>query len=295
MKSIVKYVSAIALMFAFPAFAQDTSHDKAASKKDYVILKVGGDDIKKSEVERVWKSIFPGDNPPDFDTFEEKIKDNVLRGIASEHIVEKEAMKSGIQNSDEVKARIAAAEKQIVIQEFLKQKAKELVTDKELKAAYDERTKSPEEEIHARHILVKTEEEAKDIAKKLKNGGDFEKIAKEKSEDKASGANGGDLGWFTADKMVPEFSRVAFSLKKGEISQPVKTDFGWHVIQVEDRRKSTPPTFDQMKDHLAQELDNKAIGDYVNSLMKSVKVTVYDPSGKAKELPAASPAAPEQK
>ncbi len=291
MKNIAVTIAAIALMFASQAIAQDTDTDS----KDYVIMKVGNDQIKKSEVEKVWRGIFPGSNPPKFDSFDEKIKDNVLRGVASEHIIDKEAEKSGIQNSSEVKDRVAEAKKQIVIQEFLKQKAKTLVTDKELQEAYAERTKNPEEEIHARHILVKTKEEANAIEKKLRNGGNFEQIAKEESEDKSSGAAGGDLGWFTADKMVPEFSKAAFALKKGEVSAPVKTDFGWHIIKLEDRRKVTPPTFSEMKDHLAQELGNKAIGDYINSLMKKARVTVYDENGHARELPSAPPAAAEAK
>lgn len=290
MKNLSLAISASALLLAFAAHADDAASAKpAAAEKDYVIMKVGGDEIKRSEVDTVWKGIFPGGNPPDFNTFEEKIKDNVLRGIASEHIVQKEADKSGIANSDVVKERIAAAQKQIVLQEFLKQKAKELVTEDKLKAAYADSIKNPQEEVRARHILVKTEDEANKIEKDLKNGGNFEKIAKDKSEDKSSGASGGELGWFTADKMVPEFSKAAFALKKGEVSAPVKSDFGWHVIQLEDRRTVTPPTYDQMKDHLQQDLGNKAIGEYVNGLMKNVKITVYDASGKSKELPSVPP------
>ncbi|HEU5046475.1 MAG TPA: peptidylprolyl isomerase [Rickettsiales bacterium] len=285
MKNTVLTLSAAALLFALPAHAQDTTHAEK-TKQDYVILKVGSDDIKRSEVDAVWKSIFPGGNPPDFDTFEQKIKDNVLRGVASEHIVEKEAEKAGVQNDPEVKERIAAAEKQIVIQEFLKQKAKQLVTDDKLKALYAERTKTPEEEVHALHILVKTKEEAEALEKKLKKGANFEELAKKNSTDPSSVNNGGDLGWFTKDKMVPEFSQAAFSLKPGQVSDPIKSDFGWHIIKVEGRRQSTPPSFDQMKSHLAQELGNKVVGDYINDLMKGEKVTAYDASGKSRELPA---------
>lgn len=294
MKNFIITAAAIALSLALPVHAEDTQPEKAKPNKDRVILKVSGDEIKRSEVDAVWKGIFPGENPPDFDTFDEKIKDNVLRGIASEHVVMKEAEKSNVQDSQEVKDRIAAATKQIVIQEFLKQKVKELVTDDKLKAAYAEKTKTPEEEVHARHILVKTEDEAKKIESKLKKGGDFEKIAKEESQDKSSGASGGDLGWFTADKMVPEFAKAAFALKKGEISSPVKSDFGWHIIKLEDRRKANPPTFDQMKEALTQELGNKAVTEYINGLMKGVKITVVDASGNAKDLPAAVPAQQEK-
>jgi peptidyl-prolyl cis-trans isomerase C len=275
-------IAALALasvLFTFSAHADD------APAKDYTILKVNGEDVKKSEVQDVWKSIFPGGNAPAFDTFDEKVRENVLRGVASEHILLKEADKSGIDNSEEVKARIAAAKRQIVIQEFLKQKTKDLVTDDKLKTAYQDYLKtSGKEEVHARHILVKTEPEANEIEKRLKKGEDFEKLAKEKSEDKSSGAAGGDLGYFTADKMLPEFSKAAFALKKGEVSQPVKTEFGWHVIKLEDRRKATPATFDQMKDALRQDLGNKAVGEYVNGLMKNVKIQSFDANGHEKDL-----------
>lgn len=290
MKYIATVTAAAALLMSVPAHAEDKGTDKDTAKKDYVILKVDGDTIKRSEVEKVWKGIFPGDNAPSFDSFDSKIKDNVLRGVASEHVVEKEADKSGVVDSADVKERIEQLKKQAILQEFLKEKAKELVTERDLKTAYDEKTKNPEDEVHARHILVKTETEAKEIEKKLHNGGDFEKIAKDKSEDKTSGTNGGDLGWFSSDKMLPEFSKAAFALKKGEVSQPVKTEFGWHVIKLEDRRKVTPPTFEEMKPHLEQELGNKAIGDYVNGLMKNVKITVLDENGKSTNLPPVAPA-----
>jgi len=276
---------ASALLLALPAYAEDKP-----TEKDYVIVKVNGDDIKKSEVDDVWKSIFPGNNPPPFETFDEKVRNNVLRGVASERVLAKEAEKAGIQNSEEVKERIAAAERQVVIREFLKQKTDSAITDDKLKAAYQDQLKTMgdgKDEVHARHILVKTETEAKDIEKKLKKGADFETLAKEKSQDKASGAAGGDLGYFTADKMVPEFAKAAFALKKGEVSAPVKTDFGWHIIKVEDRRKSTPPTFDQEKDALRQDLGNKAVSEYVDNLMKGVKITVLDADGHEKELPSA--------
>lgn len=294
MKNIATAIAAAALLLSLPAHADDKSADSTAAKKDYVILKVDGDEIKKSEVDKVWKGVFPGDNAPSFDSFDPKIKNNVLRGIASEHIVEKQAEKSGVADSAEVKEKLEEVKKQVVLQEFIKQKAKELVTEKDLKAAYEEKIKNPEEEVHARHILVKTEAEAKEIEKKLKAGGDFEKIAKEKSEDKNSGSQGGDLGWFTADKMLPEFSKAAFALKKGEVSQPVKTEFGWHIIKLEDRRQKTPPSYEEMKEHLTQELGNKAIGDYVNGLMKNVKITVLDANGKASDLPS-PPAAGDSK
>lgn len=288
-----------ALLLAQAAHAADapatfTTSDKTTSDKDYVILKVGDDGILKSEVEATWKSIFPGANPPPFDTFDPKIRDNVLRGVASEHMLLKEAEKAGVDKDSDVQARIQAAKNQILIREFLKEKTKDLVSDDKLKAAYEEKVRnmagSGQEEVKARHILVKTEAEAKVVEKKLKKGADFAKLAKEQSEDKGSGGAGGELGWFTPDKMVPAFSKAAFVLKKGEVSDPVKSEFGWHVIQVEDRRHANPPPFEQMRDSLVQELGSKAVQNYVNGLMKDVKLTEMDSTGKTQNLTPMPPA-----
>ena len=113
--------------------------------------------------------------------------------------------------------------------------------------AYDEAAKAepPQEEIHARHILLPSEDEAKKALARVKGGEDFAKVANELSKDPAG--DGGDLGWFTKDRMVPEFSDAAFKLKKGEISDPVKTQFGWHIIKIEDTRKKSFPPFEQLR------------------------------------------------
>ena len=113
---------------------------------------------------------------------------------------------------------------------------------------YDDAVKQmgSEQEVHARHILVATEDEAKAIEAELKKGADFATLAKEKSKDPGA-AEGGDLGYFTKDQMVPEFAEVAFKLDKGQISDPVKTQFGWHIIKVEDKRTKPTPTFDEVK------------------------------------------------
>lgn len=277
---------ATALTVANVAYAEDKA---AASKSadDYVIMKIGTDEVKRSEIEKVWKVIFPGGNAPDFDTLDSRVKNNLLRGIANEHMLLKEAKKSPIVDSAAVKDRLRTAENQILIQEFLKDKTKDAVTDEKLKELYDQQIKNRPvvEEIHARHILVKTEADAKAIEKKLKKGSDFAELAKEKSDDKGSGASGGDLGWFTPDRMTPEFSKAAFGLKKGEISGPVKTDFGWHIIKLEDRRNSPPPTFDALKEELKNQLGRKAVADYISGITKDQKVIVLDAKGAEKPLP----------
>lgn len=279
-----------ATALTFPAFAAE---EKEAAKpaavvapaqpaKDYTILKVGGEEIKSADVMEVWKGLFPNGNAPDFASFDENIRQNVLRGMISERLIYQEALKAGYDKNSEVKKRMEQAQKQITMQTFIEDKAKNLVNEAQLKAAYDEKVKAykGQEEVSARHILVASEEEAKKIAEELKKGGDFDKIAKEKSTDKGSGARGGELGWFTKDKMVPEFADAAFKMKKGETSAPVKTAFGWHIIKLEDRRAVKPPSFEESKEALKNELTNKAVQAYVENLLKGADIKYYSADGK---------------
>lgn len=267
-------------------FSYNALSAEKKGSRDYTIIKIGNDEIKHSEVMDVWEGLFPSGSAPDFDSFDESIRQNVLRGMVSERLIYQEAMKAGYDKNSEVKKRMEALEKQVIMQTFMEAKAKSLVDDAALKAAYSEKATAMkgEEEVKARHILVASEEEAKKLAEQLKKGGDFNKLAKDKSTDKASGANGGDLGWFTKDRMVPEFADAAFKMKKGELSAPVKTAFGWHIIKVEDRRPVKIPGFDDMKEALQSEVTNQAVQAYVEGLLKGTTVKYYSPDGKEKEL-----------
>ena len=142
-----------------------------------------------------------------------------------------------------------------------------------MKKVYDDAAKqiTGEQEVHARHILVPTEEEAKAIKAELDKGADFAKLAKEKSKDPGA-ADGGDLGFFTKEQMVPEFSAVAFTLEPGKISDPVKSQFGWHIIKVEEKRNRKAPDFAQVKPQIEQYVTRKAQSEYVAKLRETAKV-----------------------
>ena len=129
--------------------------------------------------------------------------------------------------------------------------------------------------MHARHILVPTEDEAKAIEAELKKGADFATLAKEKSKDPGA-ADGGDLGYFTKDQMVPEFAEAAFKLDKGQISDPIHTQFGWHIIKVEDKRTKPTPTFDQVKAQLQNYVAHRAQAELVDNLRKSAQIERLD-------------------
>lgn len=147
------------------------------------------------------------------------------------------------------------------------------LSDDELKTFFEEfRFQYQEaEQVQARHILVKTEEEAKAIKSELDGGADFAKMAAEKSEDKGSGAAGGDLGFFGKGDMVPEFEQVAFSLEKGKISEPVKSDFGYHIIQVMDKKAAKDPTFEEAKARVTEDYTDQKVEDLRQPFMESLR------------------------
>ena len=270
---------------AAPSFAEEKPAAPAAVTSDYVILKAGDIEMKRSDVEAVWNSLFPPGQAPSFDTFDDKMKQNALRGMITEKLVLKEALKAGVADREDVKRQIENAKSKTILQAFMIDKTKDATSEEKLKAAFEKKNKEtkPEEEIRARHILVKTEEEANKIAEELKKGGDFEKLAKEKSEDKGSGAQGGDLGYFNRGRMVKEFEESAFKLKKGEVSKPVKSDFGYHIIRLEDRRPMPKASFEQSREQLANEISGKIVQDYLNGLLKNTDVKYFGADGK--ELP----------
>jgi peptidyl-prolyl cis-trans isomerase C len=151
------------------------------------------------------------------------------------------------------------------------------VPEAEARKVYDEKVASlkPEEEIHARHILVATEPEAKEIQERLKKGEDFATVAKEKSKDPS--AEGGDLGFFGRGQMLKPFEDAAFGLKEGEISNPVQTQFGWHIIKVEEKRTRPLPSFDQVKDTITSQLTQQKAKQTLKDLHGAAKIDVVDP------------------
>jgi len=162
------------------------------------------------------------------------------------------AVEQKIDESDEFKQQQEFLRNQALHSAFIEKNVIKQITDDEVKARYDEEVKklSMPEEVHARHILVESEDEAKAIIKQLDDGGNFEEIAKEKSKDGAA-ANGGDLGYFTKGRMVPEFETAAFAMESGSYSkEPIKTQFGWHVIKVDDKRQQPAPTLEQVSDEV---------------------------------------------
>ena len=164
-------------------------------------------------------------------------RDYLINYLADVIVLSQAAEKQGLADRPDVKRRLAFDHNRLLMESLLQDAGKAALSDEAEHKVYDEAVKqmTNEEEVHARHILVPTEDEAKAILAQLKGGADFATLAKEKSKD-PGGADGGDLGYFTKEQMVPEFAEVAFKLDKGQLSDPVKTQFGWHIIKVEDKR-----------------------------------------------------------
>jgi peptidyl-prolyl cis-trans isomerase C len=198
-------------------------------------------------------------------------------------IVAKAAEDKKVQDSEEFKKRLAFARNRLLMDSLLASEGKTASSDDAMKKVYEEASKqiAGEQEVHARHILVETEDEAKAIEEELKKGADFAELAKKKSKDPGS-SDGGDLGFFTKDQMVPEFANVAFTLEPGKISDPVKSQFGWHVIKVEEKRNRKAPDFEQVKSQVETYVTRKAQADYVGKLREAAKIERMDKPADAK-------------
>ena len=192
-------------------------------------------------------------------------------------------------DTPEFARRMAYYHDKVLMENLLGTIAKTATTPDAEKKVYDDAAKAqkPETEIHARHILVPTEDEAKAALARVKKGEDFAKVADEVSKD--PGSQGGDLGWFTKDKMVPEFAAAAFKLEPGQVSDPVKSEFGWHVIKLEGKREKSFPPFDQVKDQVARYVAQKAQSDEVMKLREAAKIDRLTPPP-APPAPDAAPA-----
>ena len=193
-----------------------------------------------------------------------------------------DARKKKLHETEHFKVLMSRIEEQMLQRTVLQAEMDKALTEEAIKKRYDAIVANSglSAEVHARHILVKTEDEANAIIKDLQGGADFIVTAKEKSTG-PSGPNGGDLGFFGKGQMVPKFEKAAFAMEKGEISNaPVKTQFGWHIIKVEDRRKSEPPTFDSIKQKLQTEISQETGNNYVAGLRKVAKIKRFDLDGK---------------
>src|SRR6201994_4352166 len=257
-----------------------------AEEANPVLAKVNGAEIRASDVALAEEALGPSLAQMDPATK----KENVLSFLIDMKILSKEAEDKKIADRDDFKTRLAFARNRLLMDNLLAVEGKAATTDENMKKAYEEAAKQieGEQEVHARHILVETEDEAKAVEAELKKGADFAELAKKKSKDPGA-SDGGDLGFFTKDQMVPEFSAVAFTLEPGKISDPVKSQFGWHIIKVEEKRARKAPDFEQVKAQIETYVTRKAQAEYVAKLRDGAKVERMDQASNTPAPDAAKP------
>jgi len=251
-------------------------HDAAAKSSqpdpDKVLATVNGQPITEQMFELYVRQRAARHPGADAHADRKKILDELI----NLEVVVQDAEHKQIDKRPEIKARLDWQRRNLLAGiDLREQLMSDPVTDKQVKAAYQKAIADyPATEYHARHILTKTREKAEAVIKQLDAGGDFAKLAKKDSIG-PTGKKGGDLGWFAPDQMVGPFAKAVTELKKGQYTEkPVKTRFGWHVIQLEGTRKASPPSLDEMRDRLKSEIRNQQVQEYVKKLRKAAKVDI---------------------
>ncbi len=265
-------VLAVTLLAGAAALAQSTT------APDPVVAKVNGQPIHLSDVKDAAQALPENLRGVPQQTLYPMILDQLIDGRA----LVAEAHKTGLDKDPEVQRQVAAAENRALQNAMLSKEVGPSITDAALKARYDQEIagKPGEEEVHAKHILVDSEADAKKIIADLKGGADFAALAKQFSKDPNGAQQGGDLGFFKKDEMVPEFANAAFGLQPGQVSPtPVHTQFGWHVIQLVERRKAEPPTFDQAREELRQKMIQEGVKKAVTQARAGISVEKFNLDG----------------
>lgn len=210
------------------------------------------------------------------------------------HLMAQAAEKAQLASGPSFDSRMKYYRMRALRDAFFETKVRDNVGEEAAKTLYEDRVKSipVQQEVRARHILVKTEDEAKKLAKDIAGGADFAELAKKHSQD-AGGEGGGDLGYFTRGQMVKSFDEAVFVLEKGKVSAPVQTEFGWHLIKVEDKRDRQPPAFEEVKDQITASLIQAKLQSTVQEMRGAAKIEILDPEVKkaiaAEGEPAAAP------
>ncbi|MCX7327419.1 MAG: peptidylprolyl isomerase [Hyphomicrobiales bacterium] len=257
-------VSMFACLTGSPAMAQDNK----------VVAKIDGIEITEQEIALAGEDL--GERIAQVPAAQRR---EYLIGYLSDlKIGARAAERAKIAELPEFTLRMNYFRQKVLMDEFISRQSRAAASTEAARKLYDDtmKTMKPEEEVRARHILVEKEDEAKAVLARVRQGEDFAKVAAELSRDPGSGKEGGDLGYFTQDRMVPQFGAVAFQLKAGDVSEPVQTQFGWHVIKVEDKRSKPLPKFEEVKGEIETYLVRKAQQDIVMGLRGDLKLERLD-------------------
>ncbi len=297
-----------AAALAQPAAPRPAPQASPQAAEDPVLARVDGSPVHLSDVMATAQDVLPPEmrtmpGPALMQMLPPEVVRQLVDRAVTERVLTNAARAAGLDKDEEVRRRIRRAEEQELQQAYLSREVTPAVTDAALRARYDQEAgrRQGEEEVHARHILVPSEAEAKAVIAELAGGADFAEVAKRRSKDPGA-QNGGDLGFFKRGDMVPEFAEAAFALQPGQVTQaPVRTSFGWHVIKLEERRSAPVPGFEESRNQLRQKMLEEQVQQVVARAREAAKIERLDqpaPSmldGAAPPAPAAParPAAPQ--
>ncbi len=276
------------LLTATPAvvLAQDTEE-----AEDPVVATVDGTPILFSQV-----TAYAFTLPPQYRQAFDQIFPFLVQRLIDLALIDKAAKAEGLSDDQEVHERVDRLTVEVMREVYMERLLAAQVSEDDVKARYQAylAENPPEQEVRARHILLKTEAEAREVIAALDGGADFAKLAEDHSTG-PSAAQGGDLGYFTGQQMVPAFAEAAFALEPGSYTKdPVQTEFGWHVILVEDKRTKAPPSFEQLEPQLKQELQGAAVESHLTELRSGAEIEVIERAKPAPAEPAMEPPAAEQ-
>jgi peptidyl-prolyl cis-trans isomerase C len=243
-----------------------------------VVARVDGTELHLSDVEAAQQNLPPQAQKLPLEQIYPMLLDRLVDGA----LITEAGRKEHLEQDPELQVRLKRYEDRLIQEAYLNQAIKAAETEDQLKARYQTFAKDTagREEVHAQHILVKTEDEAKSVIAELDKGADFGELAKKYSTD-PSASSGGDLGYFGHDDMVKAFTDAAFALSPGRYSRtPVKTEFGWHVIKVEDRRAGKPPSFEEAREQLSRDLAHEIIDAKLQNLRGAAKIEEFGLDGK---------------
>ncbi len=272
---------ALACGASAPALAQSTAPAQPAADADSreaepVVATVNGTKIYYGDVLRARQSL-----PAEYQSVPmEMIFGALLNQLVDQRLVALAAREAKIDEDPIVQEQLRALEEQVLQQGYLRKQIEPELTVEKLQARYDAQYKGQTgaEEVRARHILLETEEKAREVLADIRGGADFAEAAKTHSTG-PSGPRGGDLGFFQAGQMVPEFSEAAFAMQAGEVSDPVQTQFGWHIIKVEERRAAPAPAFEEVADELRTEVQREVVAKVVSDLREGAEIETFTPEG----------------
>lgn len=272
-RGIIKIMKKLAIVFLSATLLSSS----ALAKKDNIVATYTGGNVTSEEVMEQFKPMLERQNEyknKSFAEFDKNMQESLVRGYITQKMLEKESENLGVRNSKEFKQKLHAVESQLLQQELVERHLKTAITDKMIDAEYNKLKEklTGQKELKASHILVETEDMAKDIKKKLNKGSKFEALAKEYSKDEGSKGNGGELGYVIKGQLVPEFENKAFAMKKDEISDPVKTQFGWHIIKVLDSRPAKVPSKEEAMNDIKSKLSREAVELYFSKLSEKAKI-----------------------